>query len=460
MTNTDFIIAKKKKGPADYTVSLVSLGCDKNRVDSEIMLGILGDKYRISDDESSADIIIVNTCGFIEAAKEESIESILEMARYKEEGQCQLLMATGCLTQRYGEELLKEIPELDVILGVNSYEKLDEYVEKFIKDRQRILDTSWDETSINSGRRILTTGLGATAYLRIGEGCDNNCTYCIIPKIRGPHRSRPMESILKEAELLASQGVAEIILVAQDSTVYGTDLYGEKMLHKLLQELDKIEGLRWIRVLYMYPEGIYPELLETIAQGKRVLPYFDIPIQHISNSVLKRMARKTNRQNVEEVISAIRAKMPKATIRTTLITGFPKESEEEFEELKSWLAQSRLDKVGAFTYSREEGTPAYHMEGQIPEEIKEDRRGELMMVQQEVSLEKNRERVGRLYDVLVEGVDERGYYGRSVEMAPEIDGNIIIRTTKELIAGSFVTVKITEAEEYDLVGELHHESSK
>ena len=464
MIERDFLISKKnEKGLTPgvrYKLSLVSLGCDKNRVDSEIMLGMLSDKYQMTEDPMEADIIIVNTCGFIDAAKEESINTILEMARFKEEGECKLLMATGCLTQRYGEELMREMPELDVILGVNSYAKLDEYVDKFIVDRQRIIDTAWSDIGVNDGRRILTTNFGMTAYVRIGEGCDNNCTYCIIPKIRGEYRSRDRESIMAEVRLLAASGVREIIVIAQDITEYGRDTEGRQVLHELLKEMNGIEGLKWIRLLYMYPEGIYDELLATIAESEKILPYFDMPIQQISDSVLRRMGRRTNRKAIEDVISKIRRLMPEAIIRTSLITGFPGETDEEFQELKTWLTEIQLDKVGVFAYSREEGTPAWHMKDQVDEAVKIERRGELMLTQQAISLAKNQAKLGSVYEVLVEGKIEGYYTGRSYEMAPEIDGEVLIQTNRELIAGTWVKVKITEALEYDLIGEVYHESSK
>lgn len=465
MIRTDFIIKQKNETTEHsvkerYKLSLVSLGCDKNRVDSEIMLGVLGNKYEMTEDPMEADIIIVNTCGFIDAAKEESINTILEMAQYKTSGKCQLLMATGCLTQRYGEELLREMPELDVILGVNSYAKLDEYVEKFIIDRQRIVDTAWSDVGVNDGRRILTTNFGSTAYLRIGEGCDNNCTYCIIPKIRGAYRSREKESVLAEVKQLAQAGVGEIIVIAQDTTMYGRDLYNKQTLHELIGAMAEIEGVKWIRLMYMYPEGIYEELLETIQRSPKILPYFDMPIQHISDSVLRRMGRHTNRSEIEEIIRNIRGKMPEAVIRTSLISGFPGETEEEALELKNWLKEVKLDKVGVFTYSQEEGTPAWAMKDQIKEPVKKLRRSELMLVQQQVSLDKNEAKIGRVYYVLVEGRTEKHYTGRSFEMAPEIDGEILIESGRELIAGSWVKVRITQALEYDLIGVIDHELAK
>lgn len=465
MIRTDFIIKQKEEvtehPPTErYKLSLVSLGCDKNRVDSEIMLGVLGNKYQMTEDAMEAEIIIVNTCGFIDAAKEESINTILEMAQYKTSGKCQLLMATGCLTQRYGEELLREMPELDVILGVNSYSRLDEYVEKFIVDRQRIVDTAWSDVAVNDGRRILTTNFGSTAYVRIGEGCDNNCTYCIIPKIRGAYRSRDKESILAEVKLLAEAGVGEIIVIAQNTTMYGRDIYNRQTLHELIGAMAEIDGVKWIRLMYMYPEGIYEELLETIQRSDKILPYFDMPIQHISDTVLRRMGRHTNRSEIEGIISNIRAKMPEAVIRTSLIAGFPGESDAESVELKDWLQEVKLDKVGVFTYSKEEGTPAWAMKDQIKESVKKLRRSELMLVQQQVSLAKNEAKIGKVYDVLVEGRTEDHYTGRSFEMAPEIDGEILIESGRELIAGSWVKVRITQALEYDLIGVLDHELAK
>lgn len=441
--------SKEKK----YKIGLVSLGCDKNRVDSEIALGVLRAKYQIVQDPIEADIIIVNTCGFIEDAKKESIDTIFEMARFKTEGNCKLLMATGCLTQRYGEELMKEMPELDIILGVNSYDKIDEYVAKFIDNKERIIDTSYSDLNINDGKRILTTSFGSTAYLRISEGCSKNCTYCIIPKIRGTYRSRQKENILEEAKKLVSTGVREIIIIAQDTTMYGTDIYGKQVLHELLDEISKIEELKWIRVMYMYPEGIYDELLETFSKNYKLLNYFDMPIQHISDSVLKRMGRLTNSSKIKSIIDRIREKTENPVIRTSLIVGFPGETEEEFDELINFVEEYKLDKVGVFTYSKEEGTAAYHMKNHIAKATKTKRREILMEIQQNVSYNINKDKIGRTYEVLVESRDEEFYLGRNYEMAPEIDGYVLIRTNKDLIAGSFITLKINDAYEYDLIGE-------
>ena len=443
-----------------YTVGLVSLGCDKNRVDSEIMLDIMKNRYKIVADPGDAEIIIVNTCGFIEDAKQESIDTILEMAKFKENGQCRLLMATGCLTQRYGEELMKEMPELDVIMGVNSYGRLKDHVDQFIATGERILDVDYSDSNINEGERILSDTLGSSAYLRISEGCSKNCTYCIIPKIRGAYRSRETGHILAEAEKLAKAGVSELIIIAQDTTMYGSDLYGKPVLHALLGDLERIEGIKWIRLMYMYPEGIYPELLETIAQSRKVLRYFDMPIQHVADSLLKRMGRRTTRGEVTAKIARIRGLMPDAILRTSLIVGFPGETAEEFEELLEFLQETKLDKVGVFTYSREEGTPAYRMKDQISQGLKNQRRASLMLLQQGISLEKNQAKIGRTYEVVVEGREEEFFTGRNFEMAPEIDGIIYIKTDKELVLGGFVNVKITGALEYDLIGELTNESSQ
>lgn len=437
-----------------YKLGLVSLGCDKNRVDSEIMLGMLKNTYEITEEPKEADIIIVNTCGFIESSKQESIDTILEMAEYKKDYNCKLLMATGCLTQRYGEELLKLMPELDIILGVNNYGFLDQYVEKFIKTRERIMAVDYLDSGINEGERILTTGFGQTAYLRISEGCSNHCTYCIIPKIRGTYRSRPMEKILEEAKTLADGGVQEVIVVAQDTTRYGTDLYGKKALPELLRKLKEIEGIKWIRVLYLYPEEFTEELIEELKTNEKVVKYLDLPIQHISDGVLKRMARRTKKEDLLSLLRTLRNEIPDLVLRTSLIVGFPGETEEEFKELYDFVDEIEFDKLGVFTYSKEEGTAAALMKEQIRKDVKERRRNLIMERQQEVSRRILERKVGKTYEVLVEGMGEDGYYGRSFEMAPEVDGMIFIKTERELMVGSFVNVNIIEALEYDLVGAL------
>jgi len=437
-----------------YKLGLVSLGCDKNRIDSEIMLGVLRDKYVLTEDPSEADIIIVNTCGFIESSKQESIDTILEMAEYKKSHNCKLLMATGCLTQRYGEELLTLMPELDVILGVNNYGFLETYVEKFINTRQKIMMLDYSDSGINEGERVVTTGFGQTAYLRISEGCSNFCTYCIIPKIRGKYRSREMDHILNEARLLAESGTTELILVAQDTTRYGTDLYGKKALPELLRGLKEIGGIRWIRVLYLYPEEFDDELIYELRDNEKVVKYLDLPIQHISDSVLKRMARRTTKKTITELISKLRKEIPEIVLRTSLIVGFPQETDEEFQELLDFVNDVKFDRLGVFTYSKEEGTPAALMQGQVKKSVKEQRRDAIMSLQQGISSDVNGTKVDRVYDVLVEGIDENGWYGRTSEMAPEIDGLVYIETDEELIAGSYVRTRITESTEYDLYGEI------
>ena len=442
-----------------FKVGMVSLGCDKNRIDSEILLGTISNEYEITNDPKEADIIIVNTCGFIEKAKEESINTILEMAQYKTNYKCKLLIATGCLTQRYGEELKNLMPEIDIMLGVNDYKKLHKLIREFIYEQKTSLEVNYSDSNINEGERILTTA-SQTAYLRIAEGCNNFCTYCIIPKIRGKFRSRSMENILKEAESLSKKGVKEIILVAQDTTLYGSDIYGEKKLHILLKKLAEIQGIEWIRVLYCYPEEIYEELIDEIAVNKKVVKYLDLPIQHISSKILKRMGRKTNKEDIIEKIDFIRSKIKGVTLRTSLIVGFPGEEEEDFEELKDFLKEYKLDKVGVFTYSREEGTPAANMENQIDENIKEKREKTLMMIQRSISKEINQLKINNIYDILVEGYNGEYYFGRNYEMIPEVDGKVFFKSENKIKNGEIVRVQIKSCTDYDLVGVVYNESSK
>lgn len=441
-----------------YKVGMVSLGCDKNRVDSEIMLGQVEREYELTNNPKEAEIIIVNTCGFIEKAKQESINTILDMAKYKTKHKCKLLIATGCLTQRYGKELLELMPELDIVLGVNDYEKINEAIEKFIKENKKISSTNFTNEGINEGKRIITTNK-STAYLRIAEGCDNFCTYCIIPKIRGKFRSRRLENIIEEAKTLANAGVKEIILIAQDTTNYGIDLYDEKRLHIVLRELSKIEGIEFIRVMYCYPEAIYDELIEEIAKNNKVCKYLDLPIQHISNNILKKMGRKTSKEEIIGKIKTLRENVPGIVLRTSLIVGFPGETEKDFNELKEFLENIKLDKVGVFTYSQEEGTPAAIMENQVDEDVKESREKALMIIQQEVSKKINKEKVGRVYKVLIENRNNEYFIGRSCEMAPDIDGMIYVKG-KDLETNKIYDVKITEALEYDLIGVVLDESCK
>lgn len=441
-----------------YKVGMVSLGCDKNRVDSEIMLGQVEREYELTNNPKEADIIIVNTCGFIEKAKQESINTILDMAKYKIKYKCKLLIATGCLTQRYGKELLDLMPELDIVLGVNDYEKINKAIERFIKENKKISSTNFTNEGINEGKRIITTNK-SSAYLRIAEGCNNFCTYCIIPKIRGKFRSRKIENIIEEGKILANAGVKEIILIAQDTTNYGIDLYNEKRLHIVLRELSKIEGIEFIRVMYCYPEAIYGELIEEISKNDKVCKYLDLPIQHISNDILKRMGRKTSKEEIIDKIKTLRENVSNIVLRTSLIVGFPGETEKDFNELKEFLKEMKLDKVGVFTYSQEEDTPAALMENQIDEKIKQQREKELMEVQKEISKAINKSKVGRTYKVLVESENSDCFIGRSYEMAPDIDGLIYIKE-KNLKANKFYDVKIKEALEYDLIGVVLNESCK
>lgn len=442
-----------------FKVGMVSLGCDKNRVDSELILGSINKFYEITNNPKDAEIIIINTCGFIESAKQESIDTILEMAEYKKTHKCKMIIATGCLTQRYGDELLELIPEIDILMGVNDYMKLHKLIVDFIKTEQRVSSTTYKDEGINEGERILTTN-SHTAYLRIAEGCNNFCTYCIIPKIRGKFRSRSKESILAEANSLVNQGVKEIILIAQDLTNYGEDLYGKNQLHVLVNELSEIEGLEWIRLLYCYPEEITNELIEVIANNPKVMKYLDLPIQHISNNILKMMARKTNKETIIDKIDLLREKVPGITLRTSLIVGFPGETEEDFNELCSFLKDYKLDNVGVFTYSQEEGTAAAKLPNQIDEDVKIKRKETLMNIQRGIVRDLNKLKIGNIYDTIIDGSTGEYYIGRNYEMAPEIDGLIYVTKKKTLKKGDIIKVKITNVMEYDLVGDVWDESSK
>lgn len=441
-----------------YKVGLISLGCDKNRVDSEIMLGKMESNYELTNEPKEADVIIVNTCGFIETAKEESINTILEMSKYKTKHNCKLLIATGCLTQRYGKELMDIMPEIDIMLGVNDYTKIDEMIESFIKNPKKVLKVNYTDEKINEGIRLVTTKK-TTAYLRIAEGCNNFCTYCIIPKIRGKFRSRTKENILNEARMLAKNGTKELILIAQDLTDYGSDIDNKQTLHLLLRDISAIEGIEWIRLLYCYPEEIYDELIEEIRVNDKVCNYLDLPIQHISNNVLKKMGRRTTKEEIIGKINKLRDRVEGITLRTSLIVGFPGESDEDFKELKDFIRDIKLDKVGVFRYSQEEGTPAATMDGQISEEVKLRREEIIMLEQLEVSRQIMAAKVGREYKVVIEEKEKDYYIGRSVEMAPEIDGDIIING-ESLKIGSFYNVEIVEGLDYDLVGVVKDEFSK
>ena len=437
----------------------ISLGCDKNLVDSEEMLGALTEKgFQITDDETRAEVIIINTCCFIHDAKEESIQAILEMAEYKKNGICKALIVTGCLAQRYKEEVTQGIPEVDAVLGTNSQDRILEAVEKALGGQ--ITHVFQPLTGIPNlpGKRVVTTG-GTYEYLKIAEGCDKHCTYCIIPKIRGNYRSIPMEKLLKQAQELAEQGVKELILVAQETTLYGKDLYGKKSLHILLKKICEISGLRWIRVMYCYPEEIYPELIETIRDEKKICHYLDLPIQHASDRILKRMGRRTSKQQLVDIISKLREEIPDIMIRTTLITGFPGETQEDHEELMEFVNDMEFERLGVFTYSPEEDTPAAKMEDQIPEDVKEERRDELMELQQEISLDNGEKLIGKTVTAMVEGkvADENAYVGRTYGDAPGVDGYIFINTGEVMMSGDFARVKVTGALEYDLIGEIEDE---
>ena len=437
-------------------ILFISLGCDKNLVDSEVMLGILADRgFEMTDTEDDADIIIINTCCFINDAKEESINTILEMAEYKKTGPCKALIVTGCLAQRYKQEIVDEIPEVDAVIGTSKYDEIFDAVDQALKGSHFLDVDDLDRLPSVPGKRILTTG-GHYAHLKIAEGCDKHCTYCIIPKIRGNYRSVPMELLLAEAASLAEQGVKELILVAQETTLYGMDLYGKKSLHILLQELAKIKGIRWIRILYCYPEEIYPELIETIKNEKKVCHYLDMPIQHASDAILKRMGRRTTKAQLKETVSLLRKEIPDIVLRTTLIAGFPGETQEQHEELMEFVDEMEFERLGVFAYSPEENTPAASMPDQIPEEVKEERRDAILELQQEIAFDKAADMVGRTLYAMIEGkvADEPAYVARTYADSPDIDGYVFVNTGEMLMSGDFVKVKITGSAEYDLIGEL------
>lgn len=437
-------------------VLFISLGCDKNLVDTEVMLGLLAARgHQMIDDESQADVIVVNTCCFINDAKEESIQTILEMAELKKEGRLKALIVTGCLAQRYKNEIIEEIPEVDAVLGTTSYDKITEAIDEALKGHITVEMTDIDALPEVETKRLVTTG-GYFAYLKIAEGCDKHCTYCIIPKIRGNFRSVPMEKLLKEAQELADQGVKELILVAQETTLYGKDIYGEKSLHKLLKELCKISGIQWIRILYCYPEEITDELIQVMKEEKKICHYLDLPIQHASNAILKRMGRRTSKEQLIEIIEKLRKEIPDIALRTTLITGFPGETEEQHEELMDFVDEMEFDRLGVFTYSPEEDTPAAEMDGQIEESVKEERQAELMELQQDIAFDLAEDMIGREVLVMIEGkvADENAYVGRTYKDAPNVDGLIFVNTDEELMSGDFAKVKVTGALEYDLIGEI------
>ena len=437
-------------------ILFISLGCDKNLVDTEVMLGMLASRgYEMTNDEQEADIIVINTCCFIHDAKEESIQNILEMAEYKKNGSAKALIVTGCMAERYRQEILDEIPEVDEVLGTTAYDRILDAVDAALAGQHEVMTADLDALPLPETKRLVTTG-GHFAYLKIAEGCDKHCTYCIIPKIRGNFRSVPMERLLKEAQDLAEQGVKELILVAQETTLYGKDLYGEKSLPKLLRELCKISGIRWIRILYCYPEEITDELIQVMKEEPKICHYLDLPIQHANDTILKRMGRRTSKQELIDIVQKLRKEIPDICLRTTLITGFPGETQEQHEEVMEFIDTLEFDRLGAFTYSPEEDTPAATFEDQIDEEVKEDRQADIMELQQEIAFDKAEDMIGREVLVMIEGkvADENAYVGRTYRDAPNVDGLIFINTDVELISGDFAKVKVTGALDYDLIGEL------
>ena len=449
-------------------ILFVSLGCDKNLVDSEEMLGALRERgYQFTDDENEADAAIVNTCCFIMDAQKESIEQILALAERRTEGTLKALIVTGCMAQRYKEEVLKEIPEVDAVIGTTSEGRIAEILDEILQkggpagSGGYLLVDSEDKRTGTTAERVVTTG-GYYSYLKIAEGCDKRCTYCVIPSIRGRYRSVPMEQLLEQARLLASKGIRELILVAQETTLYGTDLYGHKALPELLRKLADIPGIEWIRLMYCYPEEITEEIAEAMRDIPQVLHYIDMPIQHASDEILKRMGRRTDRQELTEKIAMLREMMPDICLRTTLITGFPGEKEEDHRALLNFVREMRFDRLGVFTYSKEDGTPAAMMSPQIPARVKKKRQKELMLLQQEIAFEAAQEMEGRVVDALVEGqlVGEHVYLARTYKDAPGIDGALFIETQRELMTGDLVKVKITGSREYDLIGGLYYESAE
>lgn len=448
-------------------VLFISLGCDKNLVDSEKMLGLLSESgYTIVEDEAQADAIVVNTCCFIHDAKEESIETILEMASWKEKGKVKALVVTGCLAQRYQEEMAAELPEVDAIIGTTGYTEIVKVLDQLLGGEKEDGNRKplYCCPSIDllppslSDKRMVTTG-AYTAYLKIAEGCNKRCTYCIIPYIRGKYRSFPMEDLLDEARRLVEAGAKELILIAQETTVYGVDLYGKKMLPELLRNLCQIEGLAWIRLLYCYPEEITDELIQVMQEEEKICHYLDIPIQHSEDRILRQMGRKTSRMELISLIEKLRKEIPDIILRTTLITGFPGETEEDFTHMVDFVKTTKFDRLGVFTYSPEDGTKAADMEGQLDEEIKEARRDCIMKLQQEISARAASGKVGREMAVLIEGYlyEEDIYVGRTYMDAPKVDGNVFVRSEEEMISGDIVPVRITAASEYDLMGDVIYE---
>lgn len=440
-------------------ILFISLGCDKNLVDSEMMLGLVTkDGHQIVDNEDDADVVVINTCCFIHDAKEESIQNILEIAELKKENKIKSLIVTGCLAQRYQQEIIDEIPEVDMILGTTSYDCISEAIREVEAGNSGVRVADIDALPLPEAKRMVTTG-GHFAYLKIAEGCDKHCTYCIIPKVRGNFRSVPMERLILEAKTMAEEGVKELILVAQETTLYGQDLYGKRSLHVLIEELCKISGIQWIRIMYCYPEEITDKLIQVIKNQPKVCHYLDLPIQHASDEILKRMGRRTSHKQLVDIISKLRTEIPDISLRTSLITGFPGETIEQHNELLDFVDEVEFDRLGVFTYSREEDTPAASMENQVEEETKEERQAEIMELQQEISFEQAENMIGKEVLVMIEGkvVDENAYVGRTYKDAPNVDGLIFVNTGIELMSGDFVKVRVTGALEYDLIGEIEDE---
>ncbi|MDF2891410.1 MAG: rimO [Clostridia bacterium] len=443
-----------------YKVALVSLGCSKNLVDSEVMLNILSsNSYKLTQDTNKADVIIVNTCGFIESAKQESIDHIIELGQLKNNGKCKVLIASGCLAERYKEDLMIEMPELDAVIGTGDYKNIIEVIESAMAGSKVVKFGNQENVDIHELPRVISTTASST-YLKIAEGCDNRCTYCIIPKLRGKYRSRRFEDIIKEAAQLAGNGIKELNVIAQDTTRYGMDLYGKYRIAELLDALSKIEGIEWIRLLYSYPDEFDDDLIDVIAENDKVCKYLDIPIQHASNKILKRMGRRTTKEEIKDLVFKLRSKIPNIALRTSLIVGFPGETESDFKELVDFVKELQFDRLGVFTYSREEDTPAFQMEEQVEQEVKLKRQERIMLLQSDISMDNNQKMVGKMIKVLIEGKEGKKYYGRSYKDAPEIDGNVFFSSKEKHNIGDFTYVKIVEASEYDLIGEEMNEYSK
>ncbi len=443
-------------------INFTSLGCDKNLVDSEIMLGIMEKGgHTLTDEAETADVIVINTCGFILDATEEGIETILELSSYKKEGKCKSLIVTGCMATRYKDEIFKEMPEVDAVVGSNDYEAINDVINKTLESKEKVSLVSDGEKAFNEElflNRVLTNSTHF-AYLKIAEGCDNHCTYCTIPSIKGSFRSRTKENIVKEAEMLAEKGVKELIIVAQDTALYGSDIYGKNSLHELLNDISNVDGIEWIRLLYCYPEHIYDELIEEMKNNKKVVNYIDMPIQHSNDKILKLMGRRSSEENLLQVINKLRTAIPDITIRTTLIVGFPNETDEEFDSLYNFVEKVKFDRLGVFTYSQEEGTPASIMENQVDEDVKFERRDKIMELQKFVSANKFNDLIGKVFTVIVDGKleEENVYVGRTYMDCIDVDGLIFFNCDYDIITGSFIKIKATSSSDYDLIGEIYDE---